>query len=70
MQENASPTITKDEIAGLLGCSTMTFQRKRHLLMKDGMPRPIPGLELLWSRRNIMRWIDGDLAPAQSEEHV
>lgn len=67
MQVEQAPTITPDEIAALLSMQPATFKRKRHRLIQEGMPRPVPGADLLWSRRNILKWIDGELAPAGLE---
>jgi predicted DNA-binding transcriptional regulator AlpA len=59
-----SSIISATEIAELLGLKLSTFQKKRRAMFDAGMPRPVPGLNLIWSRANIMAWING-VTPAE-----
>lgn len=52
-----SPTITPDEIAELLHIKKATFLRYRQKMITAGMPRPVPGPGMVWSRRLFMAWL-------------
>lgn len=63
------PTISADEIAALLNFKPANFRRRRGALIKAGMPRPIPGGNNVWSRANVLAWIDraGQFADGMSD---
>lgn len=64
------PTITPEEIAGLLGLRRSTFMRKRPALHASGFPRPLPlGLTTpVYSRALVLAWIETNgLAPETAE---
>lgn len=50
-------TMTADELAGHLHISAVTLRRRRRALEASGMPAPIAGLVLTWSRPAIERWL-------------
>lgn len=64
------PTITPDEIAGLLGIRRATFLRKRVSLHSKGFPRPLPlGLTTpVYSRAQVVAWIENNGLPPETSE--
>lgn len=60
-----SPTMSLDELAGLLGLEPEQLKR-RHLKMtrRAGFPARLDGAAWRWSRRAVLRWIDAAAQPA------
>lgn len=65
-----SPTMTADELAGLLHIKSATLRRRRLALEAQGMPRPLASPGFVWSRRLVLAWIDGSLWAAADDGPV
>jgi predicted DNA-binding transcriptional regulator AlpA len=58
------PTMTREELAKVLGISPATLGNKLKQLYAEGFPKPLPHLSV-WSRQLVLDWINWQEEPAE-----